>query len=421
MPAWAWLRATLAAGGVLLFLARSPLPKLLTAIVPFTFFLIYQNAVVARSYALMPLLLFAAATMHPERHRRPLLYVGPLMVLTQVSAHGWLIAVSLAGLLSMEVFYRWWRHREPLPPRQMVRVLGLFAVVALAAAWQVRPADDHLGGLGYEQHLWPRMQYAIERFSGAFVDANVPSLAVLAASLAWFWYTRALAVYVLPTAAVLTLFVAGHCCYHHEQVLFLIWLFALWISFQNVRGMEVQTTARRAVWLRRSWVGLLVAVFAVQGYWAWASIREDLRGEYSGARALAEYLKRESLDSRRIACSDAYAAAALPYFDRNIFINLQNGRGSSFVVWSDQYLQDRNLWTPTPYREPFDVLVVGVKFQPFCLLPWCDPAFRLPLSSEYRCVGYFPGNLFWKTGAYEREDFVCYVRKNIPACAARPG
>ena len=73
------LGAAFAGGGVLLFLARSPLPKFLTAIVPFTFFLIYQNAVVARSYALMPLLLFAAAAAYPGRHRRPLLYVGPLM------------------------------------------------------------------------------------------------------------------------------------------------------------------------------------------------------------------------------------------------------------------------------------------------------------------------------------------------------
>jgi tetratricopeptide (TPR) repeat protein len=36
-------------------------------------------------------------------------------------------------------------------------------------------------------------------------------------------------------------------------------------------------------------------------------------------------------------------------------------------------------------------------------------------------VGYFPGNQFWKTGAYERDDFVCYVRKNIPASRHDPG
>ena len=75
------IAATFAAGGVLLFLVRSPLPKLLTAMVPFTFFLIYQNAVVARSYALIPLLLFAAAAAYPSRHRRPLLYVAPLGLL----------------------------------------------------------------------------------------------------------------------------------------------------------------------------------------------------------------------------------------------------------------------------------------------------------------------------------------------------
>ena len=111
----------------------------------------------------------------------------------------------------------------------------------------------------------------------------------------------------------------------------------------------------------------------------------------------------------------------LPYFDRNIFVNFHNGRGSSFVVWSDNYLQLHSFWTLMPYREPFDVLVLGVKFPPFCLLPWQNPTFELPLSKEYRCVGYFPGNLFWKTGAYERDDYVCYVRKTIPASGHDPG
>jgi tetratricopeptide (TPR) repeat protein len=414
------MAATFAAGGALLLLARSPLPKLLAAMAPFTFFLIYQNAVVARSYALMPLLLFATAMAYPGRLRRPFLYVAPLAFLAHVSAHGLLIAAGLVGLLSLEFVCRWRRNHESLAWRPAACAVGFFGLVALAAAWQMRPVADHVRGLACEHPLWPQIQFAIERLSGAFTDAYVPSLLVFAASLAWFWHSRALAVYAVPTAAVLTLFVIANCWYHHEQVLFLIWLFALWISFQNVRGMEGQQ-ALRAVKLKRLWIAMLAAVFALQTYWAWASIREDLRGDYSGAKALAEYLKREGLDSKRIACSDVYSVATLPYFDRNIFLNLPNGRGSSFAIWSDKYFQPRNFWTPTPYREPFDVLIVGVKLLPFGLLPWQDPAFELPLSNAYRCVGYFPGNLFWKTGAYERDDYVCYVRKNIPAARHDPG
>jgi tetratricopeptide (TPR) repeat protein len=414
------IAAALSASGVLLFLARSPLPKLLTALVPFTFFLIYQNAVVARSYALMPLLLFAAAAAYPSRLRRPFLYVLPLGFLAHVSAHGWLIATSLVGLLSIEVFACWWRQREMLPWRRAALAVGLFGLVALGAAWQMRPVADHVRGLANDYPLWPRIHFAVERLSGMFTDAYVPSLLVLVASLAWFRYARALAVYAVPTAAVLALFVIANCWYHHEQVLFLIWLFALWVSFQNVRGMANQG-APRALWLRRSWIGLVGAVFAVQVYWAAASVGEDLRGTYSGAKALAEYLKREGLDSKRVACSDVYSVAALPYFDRNIFVNLHNGRGSSFAVWSDQYLQARSFGTLTPYREPFDVLVLGVKASPFCRWPWHEPAMELPLSHEYRCVGYFPGNIFWKTGAYERDDYVCYVRNSIPASRYEPG
>ena len=152
---------------------------------------------------MIPLLLFAAAAAYPSRHRRPLLYVAPLGLLAHVSAHGWLIAASLVGLLGLEVFYRWRRGREQLPLRKAVFAVSLFGLVALGAAWQMRPLADHVRGLGCEYPLWPRIQFAIARLNGAFTEAYVPSLVIFVASLAWFWHARALTVYAVPTAAVL--------------------------------------------------------------------------------------------------------------------------------------------------------------------------------------------------------------------------
>jgi hypothetical protein len=411
--------AAIASGGTLLFLARSPLPKLLTAMVPFTFFLIYQYAVIARSYVLMPLLLFLCADLYPERLRRPILYVAPLCLLAQLSAHGLFIAAALAGVLGVEALAVSYRTRDPAVLMRAAAAVGLFGLAAAAAVWEAFPPSDHYGGLGF-QH--PDILFIVERWSGAFTDSYVPSLLVFAVSLAWFRRTGVLALYVVPTAAVLTLFVVAACWYHHEGVLFLVWLFAVWVSFRRYRSMG-SVESQQAARLRRIFSALAACVFALHIYWACASIRNDLRYDYSGAKAVADYLKREGLDAKRIAVNDIYATAIAPYFDKNIFANFRNGRGTSFVVWAAKYFDKPDSFGfclpysrfRMPYREPFDVLILGVKYPPFSSLPWDDPAFDLPLSSEFRCAGHFPGNLFWKTAVYERDDFVCYVRKDLPA------
>lgn len=409
------IAATFAAGGVLMLLARSPLPKYLAAMAPFTFFLVYQYAVVAHSYVLMPLLLFLCADLYPSRFRRPLWYAAPLCLLAHLSAHGLFLAAALMGLLGLEVISGWYRDRDMAVLKRVAVALGVFGLVAAAAAWQVRPPTDHYGGMGYQVALWPRIPFVMERWSGAFTDAYIPSLLVLLVSLAWFWRTRVLTLYLLLTGAVLALFLIAACWYHHEGILFLVWLFALWISFQQAQSMGI-LESQRTVRLRWGFSALVAIVFAQHIYWSFASIREDLRYDYSGAKAVAEYLKREGLESKRIVTSDMYALAAAPYFDKNIFTNFHNGRGTSFVVFADKYFHSSGVFRfPLPYREPFDVLVLGVKHPPFSRLPWDDPDFELPLSSDYRCVGYFPGHLFWKTAAYERDDYVCYVRKDLPA------
>src|SRR5438477_6802407 len=58
------LSAALGFAAACLFLWHAPLPVPVRIFLPFTFFLCYQYAVVARSYVLLPLLLFACAIVY---------------------------------------------------------------------------------------------------------------------------------------------------------------------------------------------------------------------------------------------------------------------------------------------------------------------------------------------------------------------
>src|SRR5207302_6633519 len=54
-----WFGAAFSIVGVYVFLRWSPFPAIIRALLPFTYFIQYQYAVIARSYVLFPLLVFA--------------------------------------------------------------------------------------------------------------------------------------------------------------------------------------------------------------------------------------------------------------------------------------------------------------------------------------------------------------------------
>src|SRR5438105_1258071 len=81
--------------GVVILVRRSPLPWVLTALVPFTYFVLYQYGVVARSYCLLPLLLALLAAGHRGKLDHPWRFAVLLALLANVSLHGLIIAVSL--------------------------------------------------------------------------------------------------------------------------------------------------------------------------------------------------------------------------------------------------------------------------------------------------------------------------------------
>ena len=408
------LGGTIASAGVLLFLMRSPFPRVIAAILPFTYFLCFQYAVVARNYVLFPPLLFAIAATYHSRIKRPFLFLGLNSLLANVSTHGLLIATSIIGLYLWDTRHVWQRS----PRRDRIRLLAAVAVFLTAAGfavWQIWPAKDYSITLGFQQTLANRLVFAAERMSGAWTDNWAATLLVLIPCCIWFWETGTTRVFLVTTLPLFLLFTFVYCWYHHEGIVFLVWVFSLWISFDADRShSRSKLTPLWHKWQRTSVLLTISLVLILHTYWAYTSIRRDLMENYSGSRDLASYLKAAHLDSKVILIDNIFPVASLPYFDRNIFRNFDNGHGSSFAFWSQSLFHTNgSLCLPFPFREEGDVLIFGVKKPPLSELPWEDPDFVLKLSPRYHFAGYFGGNLFWKTRIDEREGFAVFVRTEL--------
>ncbi len=361
----------------------------------------------ARNYVLVLPLLALVAVAARRRDERPLTFAGALFLLANVSVHCTAIACCLMSLEALRLLHGWKQFPPTLRRRRLV-ALGAFGLGLALLVAQLVPPSDLSFPIGHAPSQ-ERLDHVAAALGEAFAGSLPATLIVLAVSCAWFLYAGVLAEFLLPLAAVLTIFGAVHSRLWHCGVLFMIWVYALWRSFDRLaEGAVPPSPARRRA------TGLVVAAFALvlglQVYWAYGSVRADLRAPYSGSLEAARYLRRTGLARERVQAGQYASTAILAYFDHNIFPNRDDLHGGSFWFWSKR--QKVAAWLDPP---PVGV-VVAVKFAPLAAMPWRTPDFGPPLLPGYVVTRYFEGAIFWKWRATELDSYVVAVRpERVPA------
>jgi hypothetical protein len=316
-----------AVAGVLVFLRHAPLPWLLRVLVPFTFFVLYQYAVVARSYCLLPLLVFLVAWRYPRRFEQPWRLVLLLALLANISLHGVLIAGGVWAAHLLDVFRRWKQMGFPARVTHAAASLSLLVVAALIALQIYPPADSTSA-----THLWSEPADIARRAFSAWDESMtgiwwLSSLIVIASAI-WFFNRRALALYLVPTLMLLALFGFRYVSPWHQGALFIVWIMALWLSFTEPERIVLPPLARLGL------IAAFVVPLVLHVNWAVRTWRLDYKGSYSGTRDAAAYIRAHGLDRKRIFGLGYPSFGVQPYFDRNIFINLNHGKGPAFWPWS---------------------------------------------------------------------------------------
>jgi len=386
ITALGWIGAACALAGAVLLVRRAPFPLWARAGVLFAYPIGYQYAAVARSYTLMPLLLFAVAAAWRDREAR----IGRLAVLlgllANVSLHGLLVAGALAGLHGLDL----WRRRRDLAPGVLrahlragaaLAALGLLLVVVL-----VPPADLANGGARsfLDIYGFERMWYLL---ASSLTGSDLLLAAVLALLAPLLRRTGTLALWALPTVALLALSSFKYHAPHHEGLPFLVLVTVLWIALDRDRGLPRSTGGTRA---RRAALVALAAVLAVQGWWWWQAYEDDWAEPYSGTPALAAHLAALP-EGTVIYGSNWQSIAVLPWFRDNPYANYNRGEGPGYYLWQDQdhdELQLRGRLIDVALGRP-DVVVWAVKF-PYQL----DPP-RIP---GYAATHVFPGEISRRSG-----------------------
>jgi hypothetical protein len=392
--AYSFVSASMGLAAVVILLRYAPLPLFIRLLLPFTYFLCYQYAIIARSYALIAPLLFAIAVFYPQAPRRLALTTALLALLAGVSVHGLLISACIWITLYGPLLVRWGRLQRSERRKAAFAGLAYWSVLIFFSicAW---PASDvafaeHRGLSNL--HLLPEV--AKGGLAGAFTGYWVTSLALIALSLPVLWRGGGLVFFLLSSVAFCLFGTLVYAQLWHFGILFLAWLFAIWIS-----AYKTQLTAPTLL--------ALIAAIGFQCYWTAAAIRYDWSDAYSGSRATAEYLRQAGLPPGGLYAIGYPSVAIQPYFPANIYSDYHGG---AYWNWSKRNTADDPAALFASDRR--EMVLVGYKASSE-KHHWAD----LLALLGYGLTRHFDGNTFWQTGVFESESFDLYRQTSHPRAA----
>jgi hypothetical protein len=393
--AYSYISGILGLTAVFLLLRYAPLPVFIRILLPFTYYLCYQYAVLARSYALVAPLLFAIASGYRQAERKPALTTVLLCLLGGVSVHGFLISACIWVTLYGPLLFHWGRLHNSERWKLAIAGLAYWMILGffLVCAW---PAKD----VAFAEHRGlANLRFLADvtenSFAVAFTGNWWASLILVALSLPFLWRGGGWLFFVLASGALCVFGTIVYSQVWHLGVLFLSWLFAIWISAYRTRITAPTVLA-------------LTVAIGFQCYWTAEAMGYDWSHAYSGSREAAQYLRRQGLPPGGLYAIGYSATALQPYFSTNIYSNFHDGARPAYWDWSKRNTaNDPRALYASPRR---DQVLVGYT-EMGAEARWCN---LLELLG-YQAIRHFEGSTFWQTAVFERESFDLYRKVYDPS------
>ncbi|HEY1498924.1 MAG TPA: hypothetical protein VGF88_05055 [Acidobacteriaceae bacterium] len=475
-----WVAGAIAVAGVYVLLRWSPFPLILKILLPFGFWLAYQDAVVARSYVLYAILAFPAAAIlrgmtrdQTPADRGKLIWLAVLLgLMANLSVHGFVASLGFA-IVALVLLRRKTRGGLSVSKTYPAVLLCCFWLFAMATTFP--PSDINFGsGKNVErstEKIWATLGSAEAKkqfASQGTADVRPGELAPVAPiqyhrtpreifqrkvahvlSLFTFPVSNfrylALACIVLvvvqaiafgrsrgdmgwiglaPWALLVVLFLFIYIAPRHAGMLWESLLAALWLTWPALPATGFR------LWLQRITVAALIVVAADQVWWTAHALWADIHGPYSGDKAMARFIQSEG-SGKQIAGFSYHSIGTSAFFDRRIYFN----QPTSYWIWSRNMRVDQEA-PQTIARHP-DIIDVGgfdwSEHNGTVTDDWItpDPAEirRIPLADVYGIIPYaeahgyrethrFCGQMFMRQGYSESECQV--VLEPVPVPVVEP-
>lgn len=352
------LNVVIASIAVLLFVRYAPFQFFFRAIIPFSYFVLYEYGVISRNYAIVFLLLVIVAALYPKRHSHFLLFCSVLFLLASAHLFAAVIAVSVFIVVIGERF----SDRAAIPAKKfwpgIFLFTGLFFLLILLV---IPPADHFLYSYDHDALFSAKRTGKIVSVAWKglfpFPDIRQPYLwnsnlligfskkaAIIPVALAWlipfFLIRKRIPLFIFWFAGILILafmfkspliVASRHCGF-----LFLLLLFSMWIdAYYPERKSEARNTRQRFHQQLSKLVSpLFVVIIAVQLIASIFLFAEDYRRPFSQGKNVTDYLLHSGWRKEQIVISPHFTGPAIcAYYGQPLFY-AENNAEESFCRWN---------------------------------------------------------------------------------------
>ncbi|MDP2341925.1 MAG: hypothetical protein Q8O67_13285 [Deltaproteobacteria bacterium] len=324
--AQAWLHWGIAVVACWVFLAHARLPLFVRAAFAFSFFGLFEYAVVARSYSLTLLFLWVALACWPQRRAAPWFFVS-VALLAQTNIPGMIFAGALLFLAVVV--------QSPVPAgrfdRRALAGAAVFYLLAIAQVWppndgqkEVKLSEDALG-IALRTGLFPFFEPA-----GRALLAGL-ALGVIATVLVRHRAAAALFGLVFVGFALLFTFVHGGAL-RHFGFYFVAAIAAAWLAaHQHPQG---PAGARVLAFV----VGVALLPWVAEGL---EGIQHERNERFSNARAMGSYIRKNNPSNMISMHVDAVAVT--PWLDKGKLYYPAVERGVSYMPWNTTQYRRRGI------------------------------------------------------------------------------
>ena len=365
-----------AIGVILLFFTDAPLWSKI--MLPFSFFVVYQNSVVARQYAMVFPAMMLIVIFYRKRFDVPVRYHLALFLLAITSSFG--VVISCSFMLWDFIIMLKKRFDGPAYKKYLLPFFGT-GIVILVMSYLSLPPDDCSTALN---------KYSLSKNATNALLFNIENTALryifLALMLALFvYYFRRILIQALVMTAPLIIFMAV--VYQREW--HMTYLFFLLVSLLMIFRDDFKKTERPfekpANVLANIMVVMLLAVQCAAGVY---SVYYEHQHAYSPAKEIAEFLRPYAGEGAVIDREGFNAIALSPYYDQPLYTN--DTCGKAYFIWSYNVPNDKLT------KEYPDVFVTFRYYEKF--------------GQDYD-VYKFDSHMIFKFGELETEPYIVYIRK----------
>ncbi|RRA48445.1 hypothetical protein D1Y84_09230 [Acidipila sp. EB88] len=456
-----WIVAAIQAAAVAVLLRFAPFPRLVRWLLPFTFFLLYQDAVVARSYCLFAILAFPAAALLRSARPRPLLLVLLLGPMANLSVH----AALVSGGMALAALFHWrGRLLRSIPAVALLLVFWAGAIATMLPAADI----DYAAGNNIQRSIAKiEHQVGIHKTGPAslvhqpmanlpmgpvpvherhgihsFLNKLIHTLAVITYPLSVYRPLALLLVLLVilqaatgrraPNAAPLAvhgaatfpggpLGIAGLMPYllmvvvftslylapRHAGMVLTGFVTTLWLTWPRATEAFAGTARRPgfSLLLERTTTVLLVLTCAVQITWSFHALRSEHKSPYSPGKLTADYLKSRGVGAAGsglpIAGFYYNSISPLLYFDHNIYFNQPPHR---YWYWSTM-MRTYGTVQEALAKHPAFIIMGGFENGHDAEItrdwqPVTPPAPGITLNDWFSITGYFEQNGYHATHVF---------------------